>query len=142
VEIELTSRQIEVWKLCREDVEKMGFVVEPFGGKMFRIHAVPAFLWHRVNPERLKAVLDEMSEGNTADVKESIHDRVAKTVACHMAIRGGDALTMGEMKRLLVELHATRENFTCPHGRPIMVTLSREELDRWFHRPSSKGLRA
>ena len=141
VELELTLRQIEVWKLCREDVEKMGFVVEPFGGNVFRIHAVPAFLWHRVNPERLKSVLDELSEGNAADVKESIHERVAKTVACHMAIRGGDALTMGEMKRLLEELYSTPENFTCPHGRPIMVTLSREELDRWFHRPSSKGAR-
>jgi DNA mismatch repair protein MutL len=141
VEVDLTPRQVEVWKACKEDVERMGFVVEPFGGRTFRIHAVPSFLWHRVEPERLKSVLDELAEGNSADVKESIHGRVAKTVACHMAIRGGDALTVGEMRRLLEELYSTRENFTCPHGRPIMVTLSREELDRWFHRPSSKNLK-
>jgi DNA mismatch repair protein MutL len=138
VEMELTPRQIETWKLFQGEIAMMGFVVEPFGGRSFRVHAVPSFMWHRVQPERLLAVLDELSEGNEAEVRESLHERVAKTVACHMAIRGGDAMTMGEMKRLLEELYDTPENFTCPHGRPIMVTISREELNKWFHRPSAR----
>lgn len=135
VEIELSVRQEQVLKQFSGDIASMGFVVEHFGGRTHRITGVPSYLWHRVEPSRLIAILDELSEQGGGQV-ESPHERMMKSVACHMAIRGGDSLTMEEMERLVKELYATGESFTCPHGRPIMVTLKREELDRWFHRPT------
>lgn len=134
VEIELTSRQVEVWAKYAGDISGLGFVVEPFGGRAYRIHAVPSFLWHRVRPERLGALLDDLSDGESREVQGSLRERVTKTVACHMAIRAGDPLTHEEMTRLLEDLSLTPENFTCPHGRPIMVTLTGSEIGHWFQR--------
>ncbi len=138
VDLQLSDRQAATFAAAATELAGIGFRVEPFGGKTYRVKAIPSFLWHRVKPERLVAVLDELAEADLRKVKSELHERVVKTLACHMAIRGGDALSMDEMERLVVELYGTKDNFTCPHGRPIMVTLRREDLDRWFHRPASK----
>ncbi len=134
VELELTPRQASTWNSHRESILAMGFSVEPFGGNHYRVLAVPAFLWHRVDARRLAGLLDELADGEKTEARENLHDRVAKTVACHMAIRGGDPLTLEEMRHLLEELASTPDHFTCPHGRPVMVSLPRAELNRWFHR--------
>ncbi|MDE1820697.1 MAG: DNA mismatch repair endonuclease MutL [Euryarchaeota archaeon] len=135
LEVELTARQRATLETYGGELARAGFVVEPFGRSTHRIRAVPFFRGHRARPEALGRLLDELADGGRGGEADPLRERVAKSAACHMAIRGGDVLSIPEMHRLLGELYACPESFTCPHGRPIMLTLPRERLDRWFLRP-------
>lgn len=110
---------------------RLGFTLEPFGGSTLLVRAVPAALVRR-SPEaivrRALAALIEPRDGDEA------MQRLAIATACHTAVRAGDVLTAEEMAALLRDLAATEDPFTCFHGRPTMVRVSREALERWFLR--------
>lgn len=135
LDLELTSRQRRALEVYGTELERAGFGVEPFGPGRYRLRAVPFFRGHRARPEGVQRLLDELADGGRSAPADPLREKVAKSAACHMAIRGGDALSFPEMSRLLSELYACPESFTCPHGRPIMVTFPRERVDRWFLRP-------
>jgi DNA mismatch repair protein MutL len=134
-DLSLTPLQEAAWKVHGDSLLRLGFRVEPFGEGIWRVRSLPSFRGHLAQPEMLGPLLEELASGNPAAPQEALTERLAKSVACHLAIRGGDVLSLEEMERLLRELYACRESFTCPHGRPIMVTVPRSRLDRWFHRP-------
>lgn len=110
---------------------RLGFTLEPFGGSTLLVRAVPAALVRR-SPEaivrRALAALIEPRDGDEA------MQRLAIATACHTAVRAGDVLTAEEMAALLRDLAVTEDPFTCFHGRPTMVRVSREALERWFLR--------
>jgi len=111
--------------------ERLGFALQPFGGSTLLVRAIPAAL--RAQPpdrllHRALAALLEPRNGNDALA------RLAIATACHTAVRAGDALTFEEMTALLSDLAATEDPFTCFHGRPTMVWVSRPTLERWFLR--------
>jgi DNA mismatch repair protein MutL len=135
VELELTPRQKRALEAFGSELERAGFSVEAFGPGAYRLRAVPFFRGHRARPEAVARLLDELADGGRSAPGDPLREKVAKSAACHMAIRGGDALSPAEMTRLLSELYACPESFTCPHGRPIMVAFPRDRLDRWFLRP-------
>ncbi len=134
-EVELTPRQRATFESYGTELLRAGFVLEPFGRTSFRLRSVPFFRGHRAKPEAILRLLDELADAGRGSPRDPLRERVAKSAACHMAIRGGDVLSMNEMHRLLEDLYACPESFTCPHGRPIMLTLPRDRLDRWFLRP-------
>lgn len=134
-EIEPTPRQRAALETCGGELAKAGFSLEPFGPGVLRVHAVPYFRGHRARPDALVRLLDELADGGRTSPGDSLWEKVAKTTACHLAIRGGDVLNLTEMQKLLEELYGCPESFTCPHGRPILLTLPRDRLDRWFLRP-------
>jgi DNA mismatch repair protein MutL len=76
--------------------------------------------------------LTDREEGSWA-VSEPL-EKLAATVACHSAVRAGQALAREPMARLLVDLHAARQPGLCPHGRPTMVRVPQSEVARWFGR--------
>ncbi len=134
-DLPLTPVQAAAWELYGESLTRLGFRVEPFGDGLWRVRSLPSFRGRVARPEVLGPLLEELAAGNPGAPSEALTERLAKSVACHLAIRGGDALSLEEMERLLRELYSCEESFTCPHGRPIMVTVPRSRLDRWFHRP-------
>lgn len=134
-DLDLTPRQRQALEAHAAELAHAGYTLEPFGGGSYRVRAVPSYRGHRARPENVLALLDEIAAGGRGQTGDPLRERVAKSTACHMAIRGGDVLSLEEMRRLLEELYATPESFSCPHGRPIMVTVSRDRLDRWFQRP-------
>ncbi len=134
-DLSFTPVQAAAWEVYGEALSRLGFRVEPFGNGLWRVRSLPSFRGRVARPETLGPLLEELAAGNPGAPAEELTERLAKSVACHLAIRGGDALSLEEMERLLRELYACPESFTCPHGRPIMVTVPRSRLDRWFHRP-------
>ncbi len=134
-DLALTPVQAAAWEVHGEALSRLGFRVEPFGKGIWRVRSLPSFRGRVARPETLGPLLEELAAGNQGAPQEALTERLAKSVACHLAIRGGDVLSLEEMERLLRELYACAESFTCPHGRPIMVTVPRSRLDRWFHRP-------
>jgi DNA mismatch repair protein MutL len=115
-------------------LSRFGFDLEDFGGTSLRIGAVPAVLdWNRCE-EALRAVaadLDGLSPGSGV---EAALRQMAATMACHAAVKANDQLTREKMQYLLDELRRTSHSSVCPHGRPVVLRLTRREIERNFER--------
>jgi DNA mismatch repair protein MutL len=113
---------------------RFGFEIEDFGGAALQVCSVPAILdWPRIE-ESLRAVasdLDGLSPGAAVD---DVLRRVAATMACHAAVKANDPLTREKMQYLLDELRRTAHSSVCPHGRPVVLRLTRREIERNFDR--------
>jgi DNA mismatch repair protein MutL len=128
--LEVSPRQGEVLRAHYEDLAEFGFSIEPFGDRTFLVRAVPAIVYRKDWVGMLQELLDSLAEGGKGDWVEG----VAKSIACHGAVRAGQALTDAEMRELVRQLEQAATPRTCPHGRPTMIHLSSEQLKKEFGR--------
>jgi DNA mismatch repair protein MutL len=118
----------------RADLERLGFDLEEFGGASVRVSAVPALLGPSDAASAIRALADDL-EG--LDRGRQVQDglrRIAATTACHAAVKANFRLTPEKMVHILEELRQTAYSTVCPHGRPVMLRLTRRELERNFQR--------
>jgi len=118
----------------REDLEAAGWEIEPFGANEILVRGVPAIGPRRAPDALFRDVVDELAYLSLSRRLLVQRDHVTITNACKMAVKQGDPLEREEMEALLSQLADTRNPYLCPHGRPIVVTLSFAEIDRRFHR--------
>jgi len=132
--LELSSGEHQTLLSHMGELAKLGFECEDFGGTSLRITAVPALLdWKQVDAT-LRAVatdLDGLSPGASVDIALR---QMAATMACHAAVKANDPLTREKMQYLLDELRRTSHSTVCPHGRPVVLRLTRREIERNFER--------
>ncbi|MFI5179060.1 MAG: DNA mismatch repair endonuclease MutL [Vicinamibacterales bacterium] len=132
--LELAPGEHQTLMSHRTALERFGFELEDFGGTSLRVLAAPALLdWHR-SEGALRSVatdLDGLAPG--AGVTEALR-RMAATMACHAAVKANDPLTREKMQYLLDELRRTAHSSVCPHGRPVVLRLTRREIERNFER--------
>ena len=132
--LELSSGEHQTLLSHIAELAKLGFDCEDFGGTSLRITAVPALLdWKQVDAT-LRAVatdLDGLSPGASVDIALR---QMAATMACHAAVKANDPLTREKMQYLLDELRRTSHSTVCPHGRPVVLRLTRREIERNFER--------
>ena len=107
-----------------EQLQRIGIDVEPFGDKLWAVRTVPALLQNR---EDCAEALIELSWGGDLQTAQV-------AVACRSAIRNGTSLNLQQMQSLLDEWLRTRNPHTCPHGRPIYLSLSESSLSKYFRR--------
>jgi DNA mismatch repair protein MutL len=113
---------------------RFGFDLEDFGGTSVRVAAVPALLGWEACDAALRAVagdLDGLAPGASVDAALR---QMAATMACHAAVKANDPLTREKMQYLLDELRRTSHSSVCPHGRPVVLRLTRREIERNFER--------
>lgn len=125
-EADLLEEKLEV-------VNSIGFTVEHFGPRTYRVLAVPAMFTGRDPGVLLRSVVGEFEEDETplaAEMEALIAARICKRVA----VKAGQVLAQPEQERLLRELEACSAPRTCPHGRPTMIHLSVDSLERQFGR--------
>jgi DNA mismatch repair protein MutL len=116
------------------ELERLGFEIEEFGGETVRVSAFPALLRREECPTALRALAEDLeTAGHTATVDEAIK-KIAATMACHAAVKANDPLTPEKMAHILDELRRTSYSTICPHGRPVMLRLSRREVEKNFQR--------
>src|SRR5687767_314193 len=116
------------------DLERLGFEVEEFGGDAVRMSSFPALLRGDVCEAALRArgeALEGLDRG--AVVQEAIK-RIAAAMACHAAVKANYPLTTEKMTHILDELRRTAYSTICPHGRPVMLRLTRREVEKNFQR--------
>ncbi|MGE5360341.1 MAG: DNA mismatch repair endonuclease MutL [Bacteroidales bacterium] len=116
------------------ELDRLGFELEDFGGDTLRVNAAPALLGAEESGAALRAVaadLEGLEKG--ARVEEALR-RIAATTACHAAVKANDRLTIEKMNHILDELRQTAYSTVCPHGRPVMLRLTRREIERNFRR--------
>ena len=127
---EVSPRQEAVLRSHYQDLAEFGFAIEPFGDRTFLVRAVPALIYSKDWSGMLRELLDSISEGNKGDWVEG----VARSMACHSAVRAGQALSDTEMRELVRQLEQSATPHTCPHGRPTMIHLSSGQLKKEFGR--------
>jgi len=113
-------------------LEKIGFRMKEFGKNTIAIEAVPAGMKWGNEGTIIKEILDSYQDFGTKET--SIQSKVAASFSCKAAIKSGDSLTDEEMRNLVDRLFATKNPYFCPHGRPIIINLTIEELDKRFER--------
>ena len=121
--------------LLNENLDKlnsMGFEIEPFGERTFRVTAVPMLLGAPQAKDFFVELLDRIESLASLETRDIKRDALVQ-MACKKAIKAGDALSQQEVNTLLA-LIAGEEMPTCPHGRPIIIPITKHELERKFKR--------
>jgi DNA mismatch repair protein MutL len=116
------------------DFASSGWDMEPFGRDAFLVRSVPSYVARRSYEALLRDIVDELVHQSVARRLIVQRDHVTITNACKMAVKAGDPLTMDEMTGLLAQLADTENPYVCPHGRPIVVTIPFNDIDRKFKR--------
>lgn len=113
---------------------RFGFELEEFGGDSVRVSAVPALLERHESERAVRALADDL-EGldRGLELQEGLK-RIAASMACHAAVKANYPLTMEKMAHILEELRHTAHSTICPHGRPVMLRITRRELEKNFER--------
>jgi len=114
------------------ELNKLGFRLREFGPRTILVEAVPTGMRGGNEGAILKEIIDHYRENRVFDYSPA--KRLAASYSCKAAVKAGDPLNEDEMRVLVDRLFATENPFYCPHGRPIIINLSIEELDKRFER--------
>jgi DNA mismatch repair protein MutL len=118
-------------------LKHFGFDVEEFGPNTFQVRAMPALFMGSDPSAALRALVEDFEE-DEAPLQNEIEARLAARVCKRMAVKAGQALSIDEQRALLNDLEACDSPRTCPHGRPTMIHLSVDMLERQFGRRGAR----
>ena len=132
--IELTAAQRQALAQHRATLERFGMEIEEFGGDSLHLSAVPAIL----NPAECEATVRALAEDlEGLDKGSRVEDalrKIAALMACHAAVKANYPLTLDKMRYILEELRRTAYSSVCPHGRPVVLRITRREVEKNFQR--------
>lgn len=131
--LDLSTGESIIMEKLAENFRSFGFHIEPFGEKSFIIQAVPAVLEDRDVKTVICDILGDFSSYNNLS-EIDLREELIKLTACRSAIKAGDKLSLKEMLSLLAHLAECSLPFTCPHGRPTMLEITVEEIEKRFRR--------
>ncbi|MBI3153087.1 MAG: DNA mismatch repair endonuclease MutL [Chloroflexi bacterium] len=114
-----------------------GFEVEEFGANTFQVRAMPILFSGGDPASALKALVEDFEE-DESPLQAEVEARLAARVCKRLAVKGGQTLTSEEQRSLLNDLEACNSPRTCPHGRPTMIHLSVDTLERQFGRKGAR----
>lgn len=134
ITLSLSTREAALVDQRLDQIKQAGFDLEHFGGDTYMMRGAPA----SIKPADAENVLRDMIQ-ELLDISVTKHllahaEQVLITASCKMAIKAGEPLSMDEMTQLVDDLLHCKNAFVCPHGRPIIISLSNWELDRKFKR--------
>ena len=117
----------------REALEKMGFEIEDFGARDFCIRTVPSELYGLAEKDLFYSILDALAGSAKEADASSVYDRIAM-MSCKAAVKGNHALSWDEARSLIAQLLELPDPYTCPHGRPTVIRMTKRELEKKFGR--------
>ncbi len=132
--VELTPKQKEFVVKNNDILESLGFRMEPFGGNTYQIRAVPVVFSASESEKIVYDIIDDLLLIGKTTHEDEIRKKAMAILACHSAIRGGDELSLAQMKNLMESLYRTKNAYACPHGRPSILSMSKDELEKLFKR--------
>jgi len=132
--IELAASQRQALAQHHALLERFGLEVEAFGGGSVRLSAVPALLDAAECEAAVRALAEDLEGGDAGARVEDALRRIAATMACHAAVKANYPLTQEKMRYILAELRRTEYSSVCPHGRPVVLRITRRELEKNFQR--------
>jgi len=130
--LELSLEDFLIFGEIKEWVQKIGFSFTELSGRTILIEAIPADVKVGYEGKVLLEIIDYYRDNEGSEYQP--HEKIAAAFSCKNAIKSGEKLTHREMAALVDQLFATKEPYFCPHGRPVIVTLNLDEIDRKFKR--------
>jgi DNA mismatch repair protein MutL len=115
-------------------LERFGLEIGEFGGSSVVLAAVPAILEPAECEAAVRALAEDLEGGQGTTRVEDALRRIAATMACHAAVKANYPLTQEKMRYILEELRRTAYSSVCPHGRPVVLRLTRREVEKNFQR--------
>ncbi|MEW6620030.1 MAG: DNA mismatch repair endonuclease MutL [bacterium] len=112
----------------------LGFEIEEFGQNSFIVRSVPAALEKGEPRELIFELIYEIQTIERSKTPQEIREKILISMSCHCAIKAGDKLVQQEIEALILQLSQTQLPFTCPHGRPVIIKMSLNELEKRFMR--------
>lgn len=132
--LELTEQEKRLLEDNMQVFQNLGFEIENFGGNTFAVNGVPSFLAREDTEGVIKGVIDDILNEKTPTKSQGMIETIINYMACRSAIKFGQKLQLNEMDELIKEMDMLKRPYTCPHGRPTMITLSLGELEKMFGR--------
>ena len=129
----LSMTEIDLLQKHMDDFKTMGFEFESFGGKEYALRGVPSDLYGLTGKEMVIELLDELSGESSRLRADAVADRIA-TMACKAAVKGNMRISSKEADALIEELLQAENPYTCPHGRPTIISMTKTELEKKFKR--------
>ena len=131
--ITLTHKEMGIYKDNKEMFQKAGFIVEEFGENTIKLSGVPDVL---IDLETKELFLETLDEINTVarTAKQEIEEKFIATVACKAAVKAHMVLAKEEVMQLLDKLLQLPNPFTCPHGRPTAIRMTKNDIEKKFSR--------
>jgi DNA mismatch repair protein MutL len=127
--LDLSSEEKEYLSAKTGDFSRFGYFYEPFGNAL-RLTGVPAELLKKDAEREFISIVHEAME----NTRSRSTDSTIVSLSCHNAVKAGEELSMWEMEKLVSDLFGAENPYTCPHGRPIIFEMPREELAKKFRR--------
>jgi DNA mismatch repair protein MutL len=133
ITLNLDSREKLFIVDCLPFLEEVGFKIEEFSGNTLAVTAVPFVLGKLGEPKVIHDIIADVLNEETK-VKHVEKEAIIRIIACRGAIKSGAQCTEHQLQRLLTQLYRVNNPYTCPHGRPVMITLDKAQLDKMFKR--------
>lgn len=116
-----------------EFLKNAGFELEPFGGSEYAVYAMPMELYRIDSQKLLREIIDGLSQMRGGREADAVYEQIA-ACSCKGAIKGNQQISRKEMEALLEQLMGLENPYTCPHGRPVIIKMTRYELEKKFKR--------
>jgi DNA mismatch repair protein MutL len=134
IQLELTPKEINALESFIENLKAMNFEIEPFGRNTYQVRAVPVVLGRVEDREAVHDIISDLLEMGKVKDESILNEKIIQIMACRSAIKTGDPLNMTEMHSLIQELYSLKNPYSCAHGRPTIISLTDNQLEKWFHR--------
>ncbi len=132
--IELTPAQHAIFSEIAEELSRNGFEAEPFGARSVAVKLAPAGVDAAQIEHMMNEIFEQLMREDQAINMDAIRTRIAASIACHAAIKVNMPLAQNKMEWLLAELAKTEHPMTCPHGRPVVLRYSMQDIQKAFKR--------
>lgn len=136
VAVEFSASEYSIYKDSEKYFSQLGFDIEDFGDNAVLIREIPAFIDVSSAAGTVRDIIKDIIDGkeNTSSKRISISDEAINMMACKAAVKANHKLGPQEVKTLLNSLYNLKNPFTCPHGRPTTVSLTKNQLEKMFKR--------
>lgn len=129
--LQLSTSEVHLLNDIKPDLEKEGFHLEPFGKDTWCVRSVPVVLGRCEDPDAIKEIIASVLSGGQ---ENRMSESVSRLVACRGAVKAGVILTPEQGEEIISQLSRTSEPYTCPHGRPTIISFTRSKLEELFRR--------
>ncbi len=131
--LSLDTKEEAALKEYKEELSRLGFETQHFGGKEYALCSVPDNLFSLDTKQIFLEILDNSNELHKCGTPETVLEKIA-SMSCKAAVKGNDALSYKEAKALITELLELDNPYFCPHGRPTIISMSKYEIEKKFKR--------
>ncbi|MFB6194854.1 MAG: DNA mismatch repair endonuclease MutL, partial [Haloplanus sp.] len=134
VDLELTAREAELFDTYRDALAELGFHADRTDDRIVEVRTVPTVFDTALDPSLLRDALTGFPDGTDGETVDAVADALLADLACYPSITGNTSLTEGSVVDLLDSLDDCENPFACPHGRPVVVAIDRDEIAERFER--------